>query len=408
MSSLPCLIGDSASGKKKLWSIEVVELKDKTGKIIVTHGYEGMKMTSSEKIISEGKNKGKKNETTAIQQAYLEARAAWTKKKDSGYDLYEVSDKTKGEIKPCGGAGVSDESEKIDKIISHIGHIESRAKEISVSAKSPMLALDYHKRGKSIKFPCFVQRKYDGTRCVGIPGIGLFSRNRKPYIHLNHIKEEVNSLVDELGTIQLDGELYADSKDLTFQQIVGLVKKEKLNSEDVENQKKIYYNLYDLINEEEYEKRKERLEKLFEKHKFKYLRLVETEECKTADEVRGFHDKYVDEGFEGLMLRNKKGKYKEGLRSADLQKFKMFDDDEFKVIGYSEGEGIEKGLVLWKCITKEKKEFDVRPRGSHEERSELFKQASKYIGKDLTVRFFGLTDDGIPRFPVGIGFRDYE
>jgi DNA ligase-1 len=105
---------------------------------------------------------------------------------------------------------------------------------------------------------------------------------------------------------------------------------------------------------------------------------------------------------------NKDGKYKEGLRSADLQKFKMFDDDEFKVIGFGDGEGIEKGLVIWKCMTKEKKEFDVRPRGSHEERAELFKKATKYIGKDMSVRYFGLTDDGIPRFPVGVGFRDYE
>lgn len=406
MTSLPCLIGDSASGKKKIWTIEVVELKDKTANIVVKHGYENMKMTTAEKHITEGKNIGKKNETSAIQQAYLEARATWTKKKDSGYIEYIEKIGSGSESKTeatCGGAGTSDA-----KVIEHIGHIESRAKTVSGTAKLPMLALDYHKRGKSIKFPCYVQRKLDGTRCVGIPGVGLFSRNRKPYIHLNHIKDEVNTLVDEMGDVQLDGELYADPKDLTFQQIVGLVKKEKLTGDDVENQKLIYYNLYDLINDEKYDKRKERLEKLFETHKFKYLKLVQTEECKTADEVRGFHDKYVDEGYEGLMLRNKDGKYKEGLRSADLQKFKMFDDDEFKVIGFGDGEGIEKGLVIWKCETKEKKEFDVRPRGSHEERAELFKQASRYIGKDMSVRYFGLTDDGIPRFPVGVGFRDYE
>ena len=66
----------------------MIEEKDKTGTIVVTHGYENMKMTEIKKTINEGKNKGKKNETTPIQQAYLEARAAWTKKKDSGYVEY--------------------------------------------------------------------------------------------------------------------------------------------------------------------------------------------------------------------------------------------------------------------------------------------------------------------------------
>lgn len=132
MTELGCLVGDSASGKNKIWKIEVIENKDKTGTIKVTHGYEGMKMVVSEKVICEGKNKGKKNETTAIQQAYLEARSAWTKKKDSGYVLYKElykhtrKSEEKSEKYPCGDSS----------IIEHIGHIESIAKEISVTAKS--------------------------------------------------------------------------------------------------------------------------------------------------------------------------------------------------------------------------------------------------------------------------------
>ena len=35
-------------------------------------------------------------------------------------------------------------------------------------------------------------------------------------------------------------------------------------------------------------------------------------------------------------------------------------------------------------------------------------RAKEFIGKMLTVRFQELTDDGLPRFPVGIEFRDYE
>ena len=97
-----------------------------------------------------------------------------------------------------------------------------------------------------------------------------------------------------------------------------------------------------------------------------------------------------------------------GHRSADLQKYKEFKDDEYKIVGFKEGDGIEKGCVIWVCETKDHKTFSVRPRGTHEQRAEAFKSASKAVGKKLTVRFQELTEDGIPRFPVGLAIRDYE
>ena len=38
----------------------------------------------------------------------------------------------------------------------------------------------------------------------------------------------------------------------------------------------------------------------------------------------------------------------------------------------------------------------------------MFKNGDKYMGKMLTVKYQNLTDLGVPRFPVGIAFRDYE
>jgi hypothetical protein len=37
-----------------------------------------------------------------------------------------------------------------------------------------------------------------------------------------------------------------------------------------------------------------------------------------------------------------------------------------------------------------------------------FDNAEDFMGKLLTVRYFELTNDGVPRFPVGITIRDYE
>ena len=265
-----------------------------------------------------------------------------------------------------------------------------------------MLAHDYNKRGKSIKFPCFVQRKFDGTRCVGMPSKGLFSRNRKAYPHLEHIAAEINKLPP--GVV-LDGELYSDT--LTFQEIVSLVKQETLKKGAEEKQLQIKFHIYDLINEMPYEQRYANLQMLFNKYKFKHLVFVKTDMCESEERMKELHAAYVAEGFEGIMLRNKTGLYKNS-RSADLQKYKEFFDDEYEVVDYKEGEGLEVGCVLWVCKTPEDKLFSCRPRGTREDRVELFKNGDKYVGKKLTVRFQELTNDKVPRFPVGITFRDYE
>lgn len=375
------LLGEAQSGKSKTWSIRVFE-RDGLAIIETIHGYLGGKLQTNEKVISEGKNIGKKNATTPLQQATNEAKSLWIKKKENGYSELDKSDNIQDKVR----------------------------KGINNEVPIPMLAHDFCKRGKSIQFPCYVQRKYDGTRCVSVPESGLFSRNRKAYPHLEHIVAEINKL-----PYILDGELYSDT--LTFQEIVGIVKKETLKDGDKEKQMQIKFHVYDIVNDMPYEERYKQLKALF-KGQFKHLVLVQTNICESEERMKELHGEYVAEGYEGIMLRNKSGLYK-NARSVDLQKFKTFQDEEFEVIGFKEGEGQEAGCVLWICNANNdvnndvnndmySKTFACRPRGTREDRIELFKNGSQYIGKKLTVRFQELTDDKIPRFPVGIAFRDYE
>jgi DNA ligase-1 len=193
------------------------------------------------------------------------------------------------------------------------------------------------------------------------------------------------------------------------------VKKKTYTAADKEQLKHVNLWVYDCVNDAPFESRLQTLKTFFDKHKFTQIHLLPTEECAKREDLKGFHDKYVLEGNEGLMVRNKQGLYQLGARSYDLQKYKEFQDDEYTIVGFKEGDGLEKGCVIWICEvpsapkgTKDKKQFAVRPRGSHEERAEAFKTASDQIGKKLTVRFQELTDDGIPRFPVGIAIRNYE
>lgn len=368
----PTLYSKSKGGKTQLWSIEVTKGPGEGATIKTSYGYEGGAMQENEKEILKGKVK-----RSAWEQAVSEAQSDWKKKKDKGY------------AESLGNA-----------------HVPGVAGEEAVAAHKtllPMLAHDYHKRGKSIVFPAYVQAKLDGVRSIFHTGI-LSSRMGKPFSGLEHITEELGPAT-AAGLI-LDGEVYSTT--LPFQQFVGLVKKKKFTDADKEQLKQVNLWVYDCVNDKPFDERLAMLKDFFAKHKFAHVKLLPTEEAAAAADLKKFHDAYVAEGYEGLIVRNKKGAYHLATRSADLQKYKEFEDDEYEVVGFTEGEGNDKGLVIWTCKTKDGKKFNVRPRGTHEERAALFKEAASYIGKKLTVRFQELTGDGIPRFPVGITFRDYE
>jgi len=386
----PTLQGEATSGKAKIWSIRVFERLG-TGVIETTHGYMGGKMQVNEKVITVGKNIGKKNETTPRQQAESEARAAWTKKIESGYAESALA------------ALVMEQKEDSDDEPSGCVAVPSRSKGVVADVPSPMLAHEYQKRGKGFVFPCYTQPKLDGTRAVGMPGKGLFSRLRKTFPHMEHILHELATLPADLI---LDGELYTN--ELTFQEIVGLVKKETLKQGDAEKQLKIKYHVYDIIDTTKtYDERLRDLGALWLSHRFEHIYLVPTERCASETQMKLQHNRFVADGYEGIMLRSSTGLYKHS-RSADLLKYKEFFDAEYEVVGFKEGEGQEKGCVLWMCKTEKGQTFHCRPRGTREERAELFQKGAEYVGKKLTVRYQELTDEGLPRFPVGIAFRDYE
>ena len=68
----PELQGEAQTGKIKMWSIRVVE-RNGCGVIETTHGYVDGKKQMNEKVISEGKNIGKKNDCKglgAVAQTY--------------------------------------------------------------------------------------------------------------------------------------------------------------------------------------------------------------------------------------------------------------------------------------------------------------------------------------------------
>ena len=274
----------------------------------------------------------------------------------------------------------------------------------------PMLAHSFDKRKYSISYPCIVQRKFDGVRCFAMPDGRLLSRKGKEFPHLNHLRADQDGKMLQVVTT-FDGELYSD--EMTFQELVGLVKRVTLKDGDDERMKLIKLRVYDCHLSSnpnlDFVYRSYWLSEEFRKDSAlpSGWELVENFHANNEDDIYRLQKQFIEEGYEGAMVRNYEGAYALGKRSANLQKVKTFLDGEYKIVGYEQGVGKEEGCVIWKCETASYI-FSVRPKGTQAQRQEWFNNASQYIGKMLTVKYQELTDGGIPRFPVGISVRDYE
>lgn len=124
------------------------------------------------------------------------------------------------------------------------------------------------------------------------------------------------------------------------------------------------------------------------------------------DEIMQKHNQYVEEGFEGECLTNPDCPYKPGSRGNQLLKVKMYQDDEFKIIGISEG--VREEDMCFTLLTKENKEFKAKPIGPRELKQQYRDNIKDIIGKMATVKFFYYSDDGIPLQPVVKCIRDYD
>ena len=384
----------SSNNSKKVWQIKT-KIEPELNKItlITESGELGGHLKSNQKILSNIKLSSKKGITSLEKYAEEQAKKLFNNKKKEGY--IEYNNNNENDINNA------EEPKKMEE-----ENENTINKKITIRTYYPMLAHRYNEKKSEIKFPCYVQPKLDGVRCV-VVGNKLYSRNGNRFPVLPHIENELK--IYNKNNLILDGELFTD--DINFEKIVGLVKKYKKSEEDETNSLKIYLNVFDYIDKQlPFSKRLINLNEFFEKNKnMKYIKQVKTEECPQEKNIEEFLEKYTKEKYEGLIIRNKSGLYEENTRSVNLQKLKKFIDEEFEIIDYTTpDQGKEVGCVIWICKTKEGKKFNVRPSGNYQERKKLYREAKKYIGKMLTVRYQELTNGHVPRFPVGVTIRDYE
>lgn len=342
--------------------------------------------------VCEAKNVGRANATTPEEQAFIEAKADWQHKLDRKYCI------------------------KIEDV-----------KNRRIDA---MLAKSFKDAKKNVRYPVHIEPKLDGSRCLAYwknDRIVLQTRGQKEW-DLPHIKKELEKILPKDAIF--DGELYRHG--FNRQTIQKWITKHYPDSIHVG------YHVYDIpmANGEEYlwhdpngdgGSRYEQLQTLIPMETNENSELVphcetphifrvETWQVENEHQVMMCQEKCIQAGYEGCMVRTWMGPYIHGKRSGDLLKCKTFQDEEFEVVAFTDGTGKNVGVVTWKCkintpCTKKCDDyckyctFDCVPIGTYAERMDWFQRGKEFVGKMLTVKFQGFSNDLIPQFPNGVAFR---
>lgn len=364
----PTLFTRDTLGNVRVWYMEQNGNKYR----MVSGLADGQKVTSEWTIV-EGKNTGKKNETTSVQQATLEIEAKYKKQKKTGY-FDDVKD------------------------IDVVQYVE------------PMLAKLYKDYAEDIDFSnesWGLQCKFNGMRCVATKD-GLFTRKGEKYVSVPHIENALKPFFKEYPKAVLDGELFNNDLRQQLNEISKLIRKTKhIESADlVESEKKVKFYIYDGYNFGE------KSDILSEKTPYidrkmwidivviplsKYFVEVETKIVKNKNHLDELYQELVDDGQEGGILRKMSASY-EHKRSKNLLKVKPEDDDEAEIVGITEGTGNWSGTGKIITLKWNGKTFDATFKGTFEEGVEFLKNKKKWIGKTVTFLYNGLTGLGTPNY----------
>jgi len=200
---LPILYHKAKGGDLRQWQVWT-----EGDNIVTEYGQVGGQLQRSRKV-AEGKNLGKKNETTPVEQAKLEAQSLHKHKLDRKY------------------AETPEEAQE--------------------QLPLPMLAHAYKgSKKKKFEWPAHIQPKLDGVRCLAQRdadgSIALTSRQGKPWV-IPHIAEQLDGWLEE-GTV-LDGEIYVHGE--SCQRITSWAKSADPNGKSYKEESlRLVYSVYDM------------------------------------------------------------------------------------------------------------------------------------------------------------------
>lgn len=336
------------------------------GVIHVRYGLVDGKQQEIAEVIKGGKNAGRKNATTAYQQACNEAQARW------------------------------------EKQLSRKGYGLTVGESAAVRAISPMLAHKYKDHAKKVDWAnAHTQPKLDGFRLLAHRAAdgtwSLYSRENQPMDALAHIKDALEGvpLRGKEGQLILDGEAYAHG--MSLNKISSACKKKSELSEQIR------FNVYDaVIGKADFRSRHAFVDEVVKAAATDALTNVPTVKVKNEAELMVCQREFIEQGYEGAMLRHGGAGYEAGKRSASLLKVKTFEDAEFEIVDVKFGRGGYAEVPILVCVTEDGHAFQATASGTMEEKKALGRRKDKLIGRIATVKYAGFTktEEPVPFHPV--------
>lgn len=271
----------------------------------------------------------------------------------------------------------------------------------------------------------YLQPKIDGIRCIAT-GYTMYSRRNDVIRSCPHIELLLQALHEVYGPFKLDGELYIEGADL--QTISSAVKRGSYDPIMVHHIKYFVFDLVDL--ELTFKDRSAKLREIYANvpkayelavsridrtsiPKFLINRPIPFEFVPTyrstttghplfSQELKEYHEAFVQKGFEGTIIRNGESLYQPNYRTFDLVKYKDFMDSEFPVVDVLKDKD---DCAIFLCKTEEGKHFKVTPSFRKTRRQQIYLNKENYIGQNLTVSYEKFSKDGVPLKPIGKAIR---
>ena len=295
--------------------------------------------------------------------------------------------------------------------ISDAVEVESKVPNINLDqngALKPMLAKHY----KDIPNfdwdkTYYTSIKLDGVRASIFLRNGKIvtsSRGGKNYdVPATHILNDpsVKAIFELYPDIILDGELYIHGKPLSY--ISGLCRLKELDPKHVE----LRFYCYDIVDESKTFIDRLEIIKSLPIDPLGKLKIIEHYPLSGKENIMNKHNLAIQDGYEGLILRDPLKTYKCGSRDR-MFKVKEFTDDEFKILGIVDGLRDEDMCFLME--TKEGHVFKAKPVGDRKLKTWYKEHINDLIGQMGTVKYFGYTttDKPVPNLPVFKNVRNYE